>query len=415
MKKYHFSILPLSLVILFFVSACFKNLAIAEQTKSVSRLLSLIGDQDSVYLTDQNGRVIASKNAEKPLVPASAIKILTALVALHYLGEDYRFSTECYIDDNNNITIKGYGDPLLVSEVMPDFARNIKTRIDHINDIVLDDKAFHKPLKIHGVGLTIEPYNAPNGAISANFNTISFKETAKGNFISLEPQTPLVPFALSRIRSSGVDSGRIVFSNADDESALYAGHLIAWFLKDNGVSVKGRVRTGLVESPRDRFLCRFISPYALTEVIARLMDFSNNFIANQLFVASGIKAYGLPGTMEKGIRATQEYLHNVLKLSNIQVAEGSGISRKNKISALNLDQLLIYFSPFHYLMKSQNGEFYKTGTLSDVRTRAGYIDSGKGGYYRFVVMINTPGKTADQAMEVIRRLVSEKDRTGSRQ
>lgn len=411
MKKHNFSTIPFLLVILIFVLACFKANAVAEQTQSVSRLLSLIEEQDSVYLTDQNGMVIASKNAEKLLVPASAIKILTALVAIHYLGEDFRFSTECYVDGNQNVKIKGYGDPLLVSEVMPDFARNIKTRIDHINDLVLDDTAFHKPLRIPGVSRTKEPYDAPNGAISANFNTVSFKETVKGKFISLEPQTPLVPFALSRIRSSGVDSGRIVFTHSDDESALYAGHLMAWFLNQNGVSVKGRVRTGLVESPRDRFLCRFISPYSLTEVIARLMDFSNNFIANQLFVVSGIKAYGLPGTMDKGIKATQEYLHNILKLKNIQIVEGSGISRENKISALNLDQLLVYFSPFHYLMKSQNGEFYKTGTLSDVRTRAGYIDNGKGGYYRFVVMINTPGKTADKAMEVIRRLVSEKDRT----
>jgi D-alanyl-D-alanine carboxypeptidase/D-alanyl-D-alanine-endopeptidase (penicillin-binding protein 4) len=49
---------------------------------------------------------------------------------------------------------------------------------------------------------------------------------------------------------------------------------------------------------------------------------------------------------------------------------------------------------------------FKTGTLDGVRSRAGYIENGKGGNYRFVVMINTPGKTVDPVMEVIRGLTS---------
>ncbi len=273
----------------------------------------------------------------------------------------------------------------------------------HYKDLVLDDSVFQQPLRIPGVTETTEPYDAPNGAFCANFNTISFQKTSAGKYVSAEPQTPLVPFALSRIRASGTDSGRIVFSHSRGESVLYAGHLVAGFLSRQGVTSSGQVRIGRVDDG-DRLLIRYVSPYALTDVISRLMEYSNNFIANQLFIAAGIRAYGLPGTIDKGIRASQEFLRKELRIETLQLAEGSGISRENRLSAIQLDQLLIRFYPYRQLMRRQGNELYKTGTLNGIRSRAGYIEDGKGGSYRFVVMINTPGKTADPVMEIIRGL-----------
>ena len=377
--------------------------AIADQSQSVSQMLSLIHEKDAVLLTDPQGKILASRNAEKLLVPASTLKILTALVALHYLGEDFRFVTECYSDKDQNLKIKGFGDPLFVSDVMPDFSRQVQAHIHNYKDLVLDDSAFQQPLRIPGVTATTEPYDAPNGAFCANFNTISFQKTSGGKYISAEPQTPLVPFALTRISASGTSSGRIVFSHSHGESVLYAGHLVASFLSQHGAPSSGKIRIGRVEDG-DKLLIRYVSPYLLTDVISRLMEFSNNFIANQLFITAGIQAYGLPGTIDKGIRASQEFLRKKLQIETIQIAEGSGISRENRISATQLDQLLVRFYPNRQLMRRLGNELFKTGTLDGVRTRAGYIEDGKGGSYRFVVMINTAGKTADPVMEIIRRL-----------
>ena len=377
--------------------------AIADQSQSVSQMLSLIHEKDAVLLTDPQGKILASRNAEKLLVPASTLKILTALVALHYLGEDFRFVTECYSDKDQNLKIKGFGDPLFVSDVMPDFSRQVQAHIHNYKDLVLDDSAFQQPLRIPGVTVTTEPYDAPNGAFCANFNTISFQKTSGGKYISAEPQTPLVPFALTRISASGTSSGRIVFSHSQGESVLYAGHLVASFLSQQGISSSRKIRIGKVEYG-DELLIRYVSPYLLTDVISRLMEFSNNFIANQLFITAGVQAYGLPGTIDKGIRASQEFLRKELQIETIQIAEGSGISRQNRLSATQLDQLLARFYPNRQLMRRLGNELFKTGTLDGVRTRAGYIEDGKGGSYRFVVMINTAGKTADPVMEIIRRL-----------
>jgi D-alanyl-D-alanine carboxypeptidase/D-alanyl-D-alanine-endopeptidase (penicillin-binding protein 4) len=383
--------------------------ALADPSQAVSRMLSLIQEKDAVLLTDPQGKILASGNAEKLLVPASTLKILTALVALHYLGEDFRFVTECYSDKEQNLKIKGFGDPLFVSDVMPDFSKKIQARIHHYKDLVLDDSAFQQPLRIPGVTETTEPYDAPNGAFCANFNTVSFQKTSGGKYISAESQTPLVSFAIPRIRASGMDSGRIVFSHSQGESALYAGHLVASFLLQQGMSSSGQIRTGRVEDG-DRLLVRYVSPYALMDVISRLMEFSNNFIANQLFISAGIQAYGLPGTIDKGIRASREFLQKELQIETLQLAEGSGISRENRLSAMQMDQLLVRFYPYRHLMRRQGNELFKTGTLGGVRTRAGYIEDGNGGSYRFVVMINTPDKTADPVMAIIRGLAGSSSR-----
>ena len=98
------------------------------------------------------------------------------------------------------------------------------------------------------------------------------------------------------------------------------------------------------------------------------MEYSNNFIANQLFIAAGMQAYGLPGTIDKGIRVSQEYLRKELQIETLQLAEGSGISRENRLSAMHLDQLLAQFYPYRKLMRRQGNELYKTETLDGVRT-----------------------------------------------
>ena len=89
-----------------------------------------IGTQDAILVSDPQGQILFSKHAEKKLIPASTLKIFTSLVALHFLGSDYRFPTEFYLDVHSNLNIKGYGDPLLISEVV--------AKISHIRSSCLD-------------------------------------------------------------------------------------------------------------------------------------------------------------------------------------------------------------------------------------------------------------------------------------
>lgn len=368
--------------------------------------INLIGKQDALLITDPQGRVLFSKNVEKMLVPASTLKIFTALVALHYLGPDHRFVTEFYIDKDNNLKIKGYGDPLLISEVLLEISKSLCTKINKIDDIICDDSYFAQPLTIPGVASSTQPYDAPNGALCANFNTVNFSRS-KGIFISAEPQTPLLPFALKRIKQSGQGKGRIVLSHNNNECTLYAGHLIKYFLENEGIKITGAVKTGSVQKSSDRLILRYISRRSLEEIISRILDFSNNFTTNQLLVAAGAKAYGSPGTLDKGVTAALSYAKDILGLKHTRIAEGSGISRKNRTSAKDMGKVLNAFEPYHSLMRHEGKEFYKTGTLIGINTRAGYIEKTKGQLYRFVVLLNTPGKSSVSIMEKIRCYVSD--------
>jgi len=86
--------------LLFWFLLCFQiqNL----HAENIGSVVNLIGDHDAVLVADHQGRIIVSKNADKKLIPASTLKILTSLVAIHYLGQDYRFTTEFYLDNDSN-------------------------------------------------------------------------------------------------------------------------------------------------------------------------------------------------------------------------------------------------------------------------------------------------------------------------
>ncbi|MFP4389610.1 MAG: D-alanyl-D-alanine carboxypeptidase, partial [Desulfococcaceae bacterium] len=261
-------------------------------------LAAQVGSEDSALVADPSGRILFRKNAEAARLPASTLKVFTALMARHYLGEDFRFRTEFYRRSNGDLLVKGYGDPLLVSEVVVEMAEQVARRVDGFEDLILDATHFGS-VAIPGVTATLNPYDAPNAALAVNFNTVQFVRTGN-RFVSGESQTPLLPVVLDRLRRSGLRRGRVVLSAENNEALEYAGRLIRHFLVAAGVETKGGVRFGVVQPERDRLVYRFFSPFSPDEVTERLLEFSNNFIANQLFIASGIAAGGPPGTLDKG-------------------------------------------------------------------------------------------------------------------
>ena len=90
------------------------------------------------------------------------------------------------------------------------------------------------------------------------------------------------------------------------------------------------------------------------------------------------------------------------------IIEGSGISRQNRTSAKDMERILKAFEPYHRLMRHEGKDFYKTGTLRGISTRAGYIENAEGRLYRYVLLINTPGKSATRVMKKLYHRVNEK-------
>ena len=376
--------------------------ASASKSPLQAKIASMSGLLDSVLVVAPDGTELVNIRADIERVPASILKILTSLAAIETLGRGYRFKTDFYLDPENNLKIKGYGDPVLVSERLADIGDHLSARLDTVQDIILDDAYFSQPIRIPGRGTSMEPYDAPNGALCVNFNTVAFTRRNR-QWISDEPQTPLLPSVIPLIEASGLTTGRITLAAGRDEALNYTGALFRYFLKQNGISVQGAIAHGRIAPARDRLIWRYRSSIDLAQAVSKLLEYSNNFIANQILLIMGAEAKGSPATMDKGLATLRFYYHDTIKISTGRIVEASGISRQNRINARAMMTILDRFTPYHDLMRKQNRQYYKTGHLKGIRSRAGYIKSGDGKLYRFVVILNTPGKSTHRIMRVLER------------
>ncbi|HLO22513.1 MAG TPA: D-alanyl-D-alanine carboxypeptidase [Methyloceanibacter sp.] len=337
-----------------------------------------------VLVVDEKGNELIAQNVDKPFVPASVTKLVTAWLALEVLGPDYRFETKFYLDKNRVLYVRGGGDPFLISEELAPLAAELVAAIgrEPITGVVLDASYYPSDLRIPGIENTDEAYNALNSALAVNFNTIA--AVRKGNTVrSAEEQTPITPLAISQFRSRGPQGrGRISLAQDPAVSLQYAGELIAAFIERAGGSVKGKITTGTV--PEDLKPVYVHKSRPLSQILVALLIASNNYIANQVFLEIG-GTLGGSVSLEKSLKVANEMLAANGLADAIHLEEGSGISRDDHFTARGLAKVLELFAPHADLLHGHDGGMNKTGTMSGVHTLAGYADTKSHGRVRFVI------------------------------
>jgi len=161
----------------------------------------------------------------------------------------------------------------------------------------------------------------------------------------------------------------------------------------------------------DKNINSFLSPFKLIDIVQKLLKYSNNFMANQLLLTMGARVFGEPATLEKGIRVLELFLKQNLKQTlnweSIKIHEGSGLSRENLISPNQMLTILIQFMPYYSFLKNKNKDYYKTGTLLGVRTRAGYLLDRNNRLYPYVIMVNQKNKGYEAILRNLMRRVDE--------
>jgi serine-type D-Ala-D-Ala carboxypeptidase/endopeptidase (penicillin-binding protein 4) len=343
-----------------------------------------------VLVVDEQGNPIVSQHADKPFVPASVTKIVTAWLALQVLGPDYRFETRFYLDNNRVLYVRGGGDPFLISEELAPLATELVAAIgkEPITGIVLDASYYPSNLRIPGIEDTNASYNALNSALAVNFNTIA--AVRSGDTVrSAEPQTPITPLAVSQFKARGPQGrGRISLSQDPAVSLQYAGELIAAFIQKAGGSVKGKITTGPVPAGLEPIYVHKQSR-TLAQVLTELLIASNNYIANQVFLEIGGHKLGGPVSLEKSLQVASEMLATNGLADDIHIEEGSGISRNNHFTAEGLAKVLELFAPNAALLHGHDGGLDKTGTMEGIHTLAGYADTAKHGRVRFVISLTS--------------------------
>lgn len=381
-------------------------------TNSLS--LRAYAQTSGILLSDDQGKTIYAKNPDKPLVPASTLKILTSLAALRTLGTDFHFQTWAYYDrTTDDLYMKGFGDPLFISEEINKFADQISRHLFKqtakgmtpsaiIRNIIVDQTYFAPHITIPGAGSSTNPYDATNGALCANFNTIFLKwDSRSKQYISAESQTPFPDILARQITPGSKKTDRILLSY--DLRQDYPGILMHYFLKKAGVKITGAVQKGNFTGA-DKDCIVYTSSCSLADIIEKLLKFSNNFIANQIMLTMGARISGPPATLEKGTAVLNKFAKETLGLKNLEIAEGSGLSRRNQLTPAQMRDILIAFMPWYEFLKRNENEYFKTGTLSDVRSRAGFIRGKDDRLYPFVIMLNQ----TDTGYDAVRRMLKEK-------
>ena len=343
-----------------------------------------------VLVMDAAGNELVAQNIDKPFVPASVTKIVTAWLAMEVLGGDYRFETRFYLDDKRKLYVRGGGDPFLISEELAPLATELVAAIGKkpITGIVLDASYYPSNLRIPGIVNTDEAYNALNSALAVNFNTVN--AVRSGNKVrSAETQTPITPLAITQFRLRGPNGkGRISLSQDPTVSLQYAGELIAAFIARAGGSVKGKISTGTVPAGLKPVYVHQQSR-TLSQILVELLRASNNYIANQVFLEIGAHRLGGPVSLEKSLRVANEMLAAHGLADAIHLEEGSGISRDNRFTARGLAKVLELFAPHANLLRGHDGGMNKTGSLDGVRTLAGYANTSSHGQVRFVIALTS--------------------------
>ena len=363
----------------------------ARALAGVQERVAALAPSGVVLVMDAEGNELVAQNANKPFVPASVAKIVTAWLAMETLGGDYRFQTRFYLDANRVLYVRGGGDPFLISEELALLAPQLVAAIgkEPITGIVLDGSYYPSDLRIPGIEDTDEAYDALNSALAVNFNTIAAVRRGK-TVRSAEPQTPITPLAISQFRARGPKGrGRISLTQDPAVSLQYAGELLAAFIEQAGVSVKGKITTGNVPEGLEPVYVHLQSR-TLSEVLTGMLLGSNNYITNQVFLEIGGHRLGGPVSLEKSLKVANELLAKHDLAEAIHLEEGSGISRDNHFTARGLAKLLHLFEPHATLLKGgRGGSLYKTGTFSGVRTLAGYANTAKNGRVRFVIALRS--------------------------
>ena len=364
---------------------------------------------------------------------------------------------------NGDLIFKGGGDPKLVMENFWLFLRQIRAHgVRDIRGNVVLDRSMFAPAFYDAAefdGDPGKPYNVGPDALLLNYKTLAIRfmpDTVSGTVhVTLDP--PLADFpihapALGAMACDGEQWKNQVQEAVDEKSANFKGVFPAacgekvWYLnpyrmtgneyfagvfrqmwRDLGGTFDGKVVAGTVP-PTARQIAEWQSA-SLPEVIRDINKFSNNVMARQvlLTLAAAVDGpeTGTPADITAGGRVIQEWIAGKgIAAPELVVDNGAGLSRIGRVAPATLGRVLLsafqsptmpelisslplvgYDGTMRKRLKDQDvaGQAHiKTGTLSGVRTIAGYVLASSGKYYVVVFMINSPkainGQVAQDAL-----------------
>jgi serine-type D-Ala-D-Ala carboxypeptidase/endopeptidase (penicillin-binding protein 4) len=327
----------------------------------------------SVSVADGSGRLLADVNGLQPRVPASNQKLLSTAFALDRLGPDYRLTTRLWRLSDGTLRLTGEGDPDLA---VPQLQRFAKLALG-------SGGADGAPPSLVRLQLAEEPPQAwwPQGWHPGD------RAYAYG--------APITRLALT---SNAID---MAVSNPTSRLRTLLNREL---VRQGGKAVELSVISPQTPLPQDAVLIHQEPSASMHNLLSLANSESHNFTAEVLLrQASG--SWDLAVSRQ----AEMQWLYQQgLPMQGVQVADGSGLDRANRLTSRFLAALLLTMgqNPYAgYYMASMavagqrgtlrnlykgtslEGRFRgKTGTLTGVRSISGVLNTSDGP--RYVSMIS---------------------------
>lgn len=378
---------------------------------------TITSGRTTVSILDDAGQPVLAYHSRRPLLPASTMKLVTAAAALELLGPDYRFVTKVYATRppradgtlEGNLVVVGSGDPVLST-------RTYATRV-----------AAERPHTSLGV--------LARRIVESGITRIDGRVVGDGSWFADEPMASgwradyLTSLNTSPASGLTVDGGLRLFNRngilhaeAAGDPAQRTAAVLHELLADRGVRPSKPPIALRDARPATTQIAEVRSP-PLWRLLRYALQRSDNHLADGIFRTLG--AVREDATWDGSGRAVRRILaHHGLDWTGIRIADGSGLSRNNRLTARFLSDLTRVMATGEQrglwlelqAVSGRSGSlrnrlrgsladarlYGKTGTLRDVRSFAGTVLGPDDHAYHVAILGNGIASWDDVA--AVRRL-----------
>jgi serine-type D-Ala-D-Ala carboxypeptidase/endopeptidase (penicillin-binding protein 4) len=396
----------------------------------------------------ESGKELFVQEADRPMIPASNMKLTVTAPALEYFGPDAVFETDLAIS-GNDLYLIGHGDPGLGDDAIADkYGKDSYAPIDAWADELIAtkktlfsgnlyfvDNAFES-LRTHPTweGELNEWYAAPVSGLNYNDNCID--AILKPADADQSPAAEVIPETSNTIvlinqattvtgKENDVDWDRAQTNNTytikgnitkvtklqskpvTDPGAMFADAVRTRFAK-KGITIGGQILRAEA-GPTGEMTKLKPATTKLSDVLWRINKNSQNTLAEALAKKLGLQQRGAPGSWKNANDAIRIFF----KQSNIDAtgyvfADGSGLSVDNRVTIRLISDILMTmarsknFDAFRNSMTIMgvdgttssrlkdlpNRVYAKTGYISHVRSLSGYAKTDGGKWRVFSIIYN---------------------------
>lgn len=456
MKKVFFLIL-ISLFFMALSTSDFVNdWLLSELFKPASMSIAVYDLEKDEYLIEEN--------SEKVLTAASTQKLITTAIALHSLPTDYQFETklahtgtirdgvlrgDIYIFPNFNPTLGNKRFNRDLSEITGSISKwLLKNKIKVIQGIkVIDSTMNIETLPRTWIWEDIGNYYGANpcGTVfNENVLELYFESGQSGNqtkIVKMVPDLPLLKIE-NRVKASTLNKdlaycfggpyerGLVVEGTIPSNRRKYKvkaalqrpqralSYLVFNELKNAGLTIKGKYGAHSIPKKKSKQFAVIKSP-SVTEIVKKTNYKSVNILAENLLQNS----YHFSKSKKDMNAWVKWYLETKMEVgtAGMQIKDGSGLSKFNAVSSKQIVQVLIKMKnnkafkeslpiagksgTVRSFLKNSKSNAYiqcKSGSMTGVRSYAGYIRNKSGKTFAFSIIVNNAegsGKDVQVKME----------------